>query len=93
MVSSFANTIQNTAKCPHGNPIGACPICSGMGGGGISKNRDKPRRAGEMSYNECLAEWHKMQAAKNAKNQAKLQAKADKLALNEISFQKKFKTI
>ena len=23
--------------CPHGLPLGACPICNGMGGGGMKK--------------------------------------------------------
>ncbi|MBQ4647006.1 MAG: hypothetical protein IJB79_06630 [Candidatus Gastranaerophilales bacterium] len=69
-----AATIQNTGKCPHGLPIGACPICSGMGGGGgIRQNKDKPRVAGEMSYNECMAAWIKIQAAKEAKIEAQIQ--------------------
>ena len=71
MVAPLNQTIQNTAKCPHGFPVGACPICSGMSGGGARQNRDKPRVAGEMSYNECMAEWMKMLAAKDAKIQAK----------------------
>lgn len=40
--------------CPHGLPMGACPICNGMGGGGISR-RDTPRNAGEMTWNQCAA--------------------------------------
>ncbi len=79
MVAPYTQTVQNTAKCPHGFPVGTCPICSGMGGGMKSKDRDKPRKAGEMSYNECLAEWHKMQAKKDAKNQAKIQADSDRI--------------
>ena len=71
MVAPLNQAIQNTAKCPHGFPVGACPICSGMSGGGARQNRDKPRVAGEMSYNECMAEWMKMLAAKDAKIQAK----------------------
>ena len=78
MVAPYNQTVQNTAKCPHGFPVGACPICSGMGGGGKSKDRDKARVPGEMTYNECLAEWHRMQAQKEAKQQAKLQAQLDR---------------
>ena len=71
MVAPYNATIQNNNKCPHGYPIGACPICNGMSGGGIPKDRNKPRKAGEMSYNECLAEWHRMQRAEQAKQQDK----------------------
>lgn len=71
MVTSYSQQVQQQGKCPHGFPIGACPICSGMAGG-ASKDRNKPRKAGEMSYNECLAEWHKIQARKEAKMQDKL---------------------
>ncbi len=64
-------SIQNqNNKCPHGFPIGTCPLCSGMGG--APKDRDKPRRAGEMSYNECMAAWIKIQAAQEAKIQDKI---------------------
>lgn len=43
-----------------------------MSGGGIPKDKNKPRKAGEMSYNECLAEWHRMQRAEQAKQQDKV---------------------
>ena len=66
MVTSYTNQVQQQGKCPHGFPIGACPICSGMAGG-ASKDRNKPRKPGEMSYNECLAAWHKIQAKNEAK--------------------------
>ena len=29
--------------CPHGLPMGACPICNGMGGGGSVKKDNKPK--------------------------------------------------
>ena len=68
-----ASAVQNGNKCPHGLPPGACPICSGMGGGGgMRKDKDKPRVPGEMSYNECMAAWIKIQAAKEAKIQAQI---------------------
>ena len=40
--------------CPHGLPLGACPICIGMGGGGMKKP-DVSATPGEMSWNECAA--------------------------------------
>lgn len=76
---------QNNNKCPHGFPIGTCPLCSGMGG--APKDRDKPRRAGEMSYNECMAAWIKIQAMQEAKIQDKinkLEAQHQKTIENRI---------
>lgn len=74
MVAPYAQAIQTGNKCPHGLPPGACPICSGMGGGG-RKDKDTARRPGEMTYNECMAAWIKIQAMQ----EAKLQAKIDKV--------------
>ncbi len=40
--------------CPHGLPLGACPICSG--GRRWRRNSKKAARpAGEMSWDECFA--------------------------------------
>ncbi len=44
----------NTGTCPHGLPIGSCPICNGMSGGGMKK-ADFSAKPGEMSWNECAA--------------------------------------
>lgn len=41
--------------CPHGLPLGACPICNGMGGGGGAKKADFSAKAGEMSWSQCAA--------------------------------------
>lgn len=71
MSTQSIQTVQNTAKCPHGFPVGTCPICSGMGGG-ASKDKNKPRVPGEMSYNECMAAWMKIQAAKEARIQERI---------------------
>ena len=75
MVAPYAaaTSVQSGNKCPHGLPPGACPICSGMGGGSMRKDRDKPRVPGEMTYAECMAEWIKIQAAQEAKIQAQIQ--------------------
>ena len=58
--------------CPHGMPLGACPICNGMAGGNSTSKRNIPRNVGEMSYNQCVAIGAMLRAQKNAKAQAKL---------------------
>ena len=50
--------------CPHGLPLGACPICNGMGGGGSVKKDNKPK---EMSWNECYAIGQMLKAQKLAR--------------------------
>ncbi len=42
----------NTGTCPHGMSPGACPICSGMGGGS-KRMGERPQKAGEWSYHQC----------------------------------------
>lgn len=63
----------NSAKivcCPHGMPMGACPICSGMAGGNSTTKRDVPRNVGEMTYNQCLAVGIMLKNQKAAKQRA-----------------------
>lgn len=60
-MSQVNNNRANT--CPHGLPLGACPICNGMGGSGSTRKADEPRRPGEMTYQECYAQWKQMQRA------------------------------
>lgn len=43
----------NAGTCPHGMSPGACPICSGMGGGGSTRMGERPQKAGEWSYHQC----------------------------------------
>ena len=71
---SFSVASANTSKvssgcCPHGLPRGACPICSGMGGGGGSVSKDSKPKANEMSYDQCYAVWMHMKAQKQVKIQ------------------------
>lgn len=41
-MSSISNpsTVRNTATCPHGLPMGACPICNGGAGGKEKETRE-----------------------------------------------------
>lgn len=56
--------------CPHGLSPGACPICSGMGGGGGGmKKADFSAKPGEMSWNECAAIGAFLKAQQNSKMQ------------------------
>ena len=48
--------------CPHGLPPGACPICSNMGGGGSTRVGERPQKAGEMSYHQCVMIGNMMRA-------------------------------
>lgn len=71
---SFSVALANSTKikpgsCPHGLPAGACPICSGMGGGGGSIRREDKQKTGEMTYDECFAIWQQMKAEQLAKSQ------------------------
>lgn len=64
------SSIQKTkvGSCPHGLPHGACPVCSGMGGGSAAaKKNEKP--AGEMTWDECYAVWQQMLKAKELAQQ------------------------
>ena len=45
---------RNIGTCPHGLPLGSCPICNGMAGGGMKK-ADFSAKPGEMSWNEGAA--------------------------------------
>lgn len=68
---SLSTVHSNSAKigsCPHGLPQGACPICSGMGGG-LQRKADFSAKPGEMSWNECAAIGAFLKAQKNAQIQ------------------------
>lgn len=71
--------------CPHGLPQGACPICSGMGGGGGMRKADFSAKPGEMSWNECAAIGAFLKAQQNAKLQR--QQDAQNFAQQSVAFQ------
>lgn len=53
-------SVYNRGTCPHGNPIGACPICSGEGGGSgggiaMTTSYKKDTVPGGMTWDECFA--------------------------------------
>lgn len=65
MASTLTRAANNRiGTCPHGLPMGACPICNGMGGGGGVRKDNKPK---EMSWNECYAIGQMLKAQKLAK--------------------------
>lgn len=69
-ISAASMQKPKVGSCPHGLPMGACPICSGAGGGGSSRRAAKP---GEMSWDECVAMGNILKAQRLAKQQAKLE--------------------
>lgn len=70
--------------CPHGLPLGACPICNGMGGG--AKKADFSAKPGEMSWNECAAIGAFLKAQKMAKLQR--QQDVENFAKQAMAFDK-----
>ena len=66
------HTHAKIGSCPHGLPMGACPICNGMAGGNSTSKRDTPRNVGEMTYNQCAAIGAMLRAQKHSKQQAKM---------------------
>lgn len=74
--------------CPHGLPHGACPICSGMGGGGGSrKTESKP--SGEMTWDECFAVGQMLKAQKLAQ----MQRQADQQSHLPLNFGAKLASV
>ena len=69
----MANSVQGVnvnkaGTCPHGVSPSACPICSGMGGGGMRVG-ERPQKAGEMSYHECAMIGAMMRAREAAQKE------------------------
>ena len=87
MATSVSRATNNKiGTCPHGLPMGACPICNGMGGGGSVKRDNKPR---EMTWNECYAIGQMLKAQKLAReNTQKMYVAQDMQAyLNRLQTQ------
>lgn len=84
-VTSLQTNNSRIGTCPHGLPLGACPICNGMSGGGGMKKADFSAKPGEMSWNECAA----IGAFLKAQQQAKMQREQDaqNFALRVQAFQ------
>lgn len=61
-----------TGTCPHGLPPGACPVCSGAGGGGASRVTE--HKPGELTWSQCYAIGQMMKAQKLAKEEAQTEA-------------------
>ena len=82
-VTALQTNSARVGTCPHGLPLGACPICSGMGG--VMKKADFSAKPGEMSWNECAA----IGAFLKAQQQAKMQRQQDaqNFALKALAFQ------
>lgn len=85
--------INNTkiGSCPHGLPMGACPICSGMAGGNSTTKRDTPRNVGEMTYNQCAAIGAMLKAQRAAKQRA--QNNQQSFVQNLVQFQKNLENV
>ena len=87
-----------SGTCPHGMAPGACPICSGMGGGGSSRVGERPQKAGEMSYHQCAMigammrareqriENHEKNLLQHAENILKFQQNMESLAQKMLAF-------
>lgn len=88
-----AANIGNTkiGTCPHGMPMGACPICNGMAGGNSTTKRDTPRDVGEMTYNECAAIGALLKAQKAAQKRA--QANQQTFIQSALQFQKNMESL
>ena len=83
LIAVQSNNSNKIGTCPHGLPQGACPICSGMGGG--MKKADFSAKPGEMSWNECAAIGAFLKAQKMAKLQR--EQDAQNFANNVRTFQ------
>ena len=70
----------SSGLCPHGMSPGACPICSGMGGGS-TRVGERPQKAGEMSYHQCAMIGAMMRAreARLEAHEQNLQARTEAL--------------
>ena len=84
-LAAMQTTTLKAGTCPHGLPLGACPICNGTGGGGGMRKADFSAKPGEMSWNECAAIGAFLKAQANAR--AQRQQDAQNFALQMQNFQ------
>ncbi len=102
----MSNAVQSINKassglCPHGMSPSACPICSGMGGGGSMRVGERPQKAGEMSYHQCAMigammkarqariEAHENNLKQHAEAVLAFQQNLEKVAQNMLNFANK----
>ncbi|MBR6163764.1 hypothetical protein IKQ26_07750 [bacterium] len=87
------NAVSQTSNnlCPHGLPPGACPACSGGGGGHKKLHSNPVKKSNQWSYAKCYSVWQSMKAQKAAAEQKALNearqletAKALQTKLNKI---------
>lgn len=81
MSQPIAGLNTRIGTCPHGMPMGACPICNG-GGGGTSKVMTNARKPGEMTWSQCFAAGQLMKQAET-RGEAKIQAQMQNIQLAE----------
>lgn len=81
MSQSITGLNPRIANCPHGMPMGACPICNG-GGGGSTKVMTSVRKPGEMTWSQCFAAGQLMKQAE-ARGEAKIQSELHNAQLAE----------
>lgn len=74
MSQPLAGLNSRIGTCPHGMPLGACPICNG-GGGPVQRNLDRVRKPNEMTWSQCFAAGQLLKQTE-AKAEAKLQAQS-----------------
>lgn len=75
-MSSVKPVIQNKVQaCPHGLPVGACPVCGGMGSGSksVSKSNKYSHPGQTMSLDEMYAIWNRIKAAQARKEEENIQ--------------------
>lgn len=75
-----------TGMCPHGMPMGACPVCNGGGGGRINSSPSKPQKTGEWSYQKCYLAGLQIKAEAQRNEDAR--AFAEKQLLSALEMHK-----
>ncbi len=80
MAQQVAGMNTRIGTCPHGMPMGACPICNGSGGGGASKTTERQKAPGEMSWSQCFAAGQLMKQAE-ARTEARMNSPLNNVQL------------